>query len=38
MWCTVIVNNGEKLTTENGWLVVTEGDNVSKVPIEVSMR
>ncbi len=34
MWRTVIVNNGEKLTTENGWLVVSSGEETSKVPIE----
>lgn len=34
MWRTVIVNNGEKLSIEDGWLVVTEGEKISKVPIE----
>lgn len=34
MWRTVIVNNGEKLSVENNWLIVAEGENVNKVPIE----
>ena len=34
MWRTVIVNYGEKMKTENHWLVVCSDEGESRVPIE----
>ena len=34
MWRTVIVNQGEKIKTEQNWLVVVSDSGESKIPIE----
>ena len=34
MWRTVIVNNGERIKTEQNWLVVSSDEGESRVPIE----
>lgn len=34
MWRTVIVNNGEKITTKSNWLIVSTDESESKVPLD----
>lgn len=34
MWRTVIVNNGEKITTREHWLIVSDEKGESKVPLD----
>ncbi len=34
MWRTVIINNGERITTDNSRLVVTDGEHSGRIPIE----
>lgn len=33
MWRTVIISSGEKITVKDNWLVVSNGEKTSRVPI-----